>query len=321
MFFDIGLVLFGLVALTFGADFLVRAVVTAAQRLNVSTMLVSLTVVALGTSLPEFFVVIGALIEDAPGIGMGNIVGSNIANLLLILGVAAAIYPLATNHAMLRRDGLAMLLGTIAFVIGASAGVIDFWTGLAFVGLLAAYFTFCVIQDGSLDADEIDDVMTSSNLVVGLVMLGGLLALIIGSEALVMGAISLATNLGVSEAAIGLTLVAVGTSLPELATTIAAVRQRQADVILGNVLGSNLFNILGVIGVAALFTPVPVPDAILKLDVWLMLLATAVALVLLRSGWRLDRREGAVMLAAYGAYVMFQFGFLPTSPVFTLAGQ
>jgi cation:H+ antiporter len=304
---DLVMIGLGLVALTVGADYLVRAVVTVADRLNVSTLLVSLTVVALGTSLPEFFVVVGSLFKDAPGIGMGNIVGSNIANLLLVLGVAAVIRPIATSHAMLRRDGLAMLAGTLVFVAGSSTGVIGPATGLVFVGLLVAYFAHCFFKDGGVDADGIEDVLPMSNAVLALTLLAALAALLIGSELLVNGALSLARSLGVSETAIGLTLVAVGTSLPELATTLAAARRRQFDVIVGNVLGSNLFNLLGVVGVASLIAPIAVPVEILELDLWLMALASLTALVLLRTGWTLDRREATAMLAVYGVYVVFQF--------------
>ncbi len=310
MLIDLTLVSAGLVLLTLGADVLVRAVVTLAKRLGLSTLLISLTVVALGTSLPEFFVVIKAQIDDAPGIGMGNIVGSNIANLLLILGVGAALKPLSTARATLTRDGMAMLAGTAVFVAGTSTGLITPWIGVLFVGLLAGYFLVCVLKDGGVEAD--DDALNVGPWLALLAAFGGLLALIIGSDCLVRGGVSLARTWGVGETVIGLTLVAVGTSLPELATTLAAVRRGHPEVILGGVLGSNLFNLLGVIGVAALIKPIPVPDEILHLDLWLMALATVVTLLLLRTGWRLDRREGGAMLAAYGAYVGFQFGLFGT---------
>ena len=306
MLLDRAFIAGGLVLLTLGADGLVRAVVTLAQRLNLSTLLVSLTVVALGTSLPEFFVVIKAQVQDAPGIGMGNIVGSNIANLLLILGVAATLRPLVTTAATLQRDGLAMLAGTIIFVVGTSGGLVTPWTGAVFLILLIGYFAYCVLKDGGVDAD--DDALNVGPLVALLAAVAGLAALIIGADLLVRGSVSLARTMGVGETVIGLTLVAVGTSLPELATTLVAVRRGHPDVILGGVLGSNLFNLLGVIGLAALIKPIPVPHEIMRLDLWLMGLATIVTLVLLRTGWRLDRREGSVMLAAYGAYVGFQFG-------------
>ncbi|GFE64195.1 calcium/sodium antiporter [Litoreibacter roseus] len=307
MILDLIYVAGGLIALTLGADYLVQSVVTVAQKFNVSTLFIGLTVVALGTSLPEFFVVVESVIEDAPGIGMGNIVGSNIANLLLILGIAAVCRPIDTPKGMLGRDGLAMLLGTAVFVTAASTGLIGFWTGLLFVGLLAGYLIYCSMDDGEDDEDI--DALEASGLKLTLVLLVSAAALIGGSELLVLGSISLAREWGVSESVIGLTLVAVGTSLPELAATLAAVRRKQSAIILGNVLGSNLFNILGVIGGVALFTPVLVPPAIREMDLWLMALATLVTLVLLRTGWRLDRREGSAMLLCYGVYVVFQFGF------------
>ncbi len=310
MFFDLALVACGLALLTVGADVLVRAVVTLANRLGLSTLLVSLTVVALGTSLPEFFVVIKAQMENAPGIGMGNVVGSNIANLLLILGVGAALQPLTTGPATLKRDGMAMLAGTAVFVAGTSMGVITAWIGALFLLLLAGYFAFCVWNDGGIEADE--DALHVNPLLAFLAALAGLATLVVGSDLLVHGGVSLARTWGVGETVIGLTLIAVGTSLPELATTLAAVRRGHPEVILGGVLGSNLFNLLGVIGLAAILKPIPVPPEIMRLDLWLMALATAVTLVLLRTGWRLDRREGGLMLASYGAYVAFQFGLFGT---------
>lgn len=310
MLIDLALVAGGLALLTVGADVLVRAVVTLANRLGLSTLLVSLTVVALGTSLPEFFVVIKAQMENAPGIGMGNIVGSNIANLLLILGVGAALKPLTTAPATLRRDGMAMLAGTAVFVVGTSMGVVTPWIGALFLVLLASYFAFCVLKDGGVEAE--DDALRAGPLIALLVAFVGLAALMAGSDLLVRGGVSLARAWGVGETVIGLTLVAVGTSLPELATTLAAVRRGHPEVILGGVLGSNLFNLLGVIGLAAIIKPIPVPPEIMRLDLWLMALATIVTLVLLRTGWRLDRREGGLMLAAYGAYVGFQFGLFGT---------
>lgn len=310
MLIDLALVAGGLALLTVGADVLVRAVVTLANRLGLSTLLVSLTVVALGTSLPEFFVVIKAQMENAPGIGMGNIVGSNIANLLLILGVGAALKPLTTAPATLTRDGMAMLAGTAVFVVSTSMGVVTPWIGALFLVLLASYFAFCVWKDGGVEAE--DGALRAGPLTALLVAFVGLAALMAGSDLLVRGGVSLARAWGVGETVIGLTLIAVGTSLPELATTLAAVRRGHPEVILGGVLGSNLFNLLGVIGLAAIIKPIPVPPEIMRLDLWLMALATIVTLMLLRTGWRLDRREGGLMLAAYGAYVGFQFGLFGT---------
>ena len=303
---DLAFVAGGLVLLTVGADLLVRAVVTLARRLNLSTLLVSLTVVAFGTSLPEFFVVLKAQMHNASGIGMGNIVGSNIANLLFVLGVGAVLRPVGTTPVTLGRDGMAMLAGTAVFVIGASGGLVTAWIGALFVALLMGYLAYCIRKDGGVEAD--DSTLNVGPLLAVLAAAGGLVALMAGADLLVRGGISLARSMGVGETVIGLTLVAVGTSLPELAATLAAVRRGHAEVALGGVLGSNLFNLLGVVGVAAVITPLSVPPEIVRLDMWLMGLATIVTLVLLRIGWRLKRREGAAMLTAYAAYVGFQFG-------------
>ncbi len=311
MFTDVVMFAAGLILLTVGADYLVRGVLTTAARCKLSPLVVSLTVVALGTSLPECFVTLNSVLEGVPGIGVGNVVGSNISNLLLILGVGGLIVPLATGPQMLGRDGMVMLGATGFFVLAASLGQITWPIGAAFLIALFGYLAACMVADrrrGCAAAADCEE--DGIDLALGptiVVMVASLAALIIGSELLIHGAVKLSLWMGVSETTVGLTLVAIGTSLPELATTVAAARRAQFDIILGNVLGSNLFNLLGVVGVVSLVAPVHIPPEILSLDLWLMVGVTLLALILLRSDWRLDRREAAVMLAAYVGYIAFQF--------------
>lgn len=307
MILDLGLVAVGLVALTLGADFLVRGVVTLSLQLGLSTTLVSLTVVAFGTSLPEFFVVLKSMMADAPGIGMGNIVGSNIANLCLILAACALIRPLAVNGAILRRDGLAMLAASCLFALIAWQGPIGVYSGGLFLALLLGYLTLCVLRDGPQD-EAASDALNGPTWRVWCAVIGGLAGLLVGSDLLVSGGVSIARDAGVDEAVIGLTLVALGTSLPELATCVAAIIRRRADVVLGNILGSNIFNLLGVLGLASMIAPLTLPAQILSFDLQVMIAVTLGVLFLLRTGWRLDRWEGGVLLSVYVSYVAVQFG-------------
>ena len=311
MILDLAMVVLGLVCLTLGADFLVRGVVKLSLRLGLSKMLVSLTVVALGTSLPEFFVVLKSILAEAPGIGMGNIVGSNIANLCLILAVAALIRPLAVDGTLLRRDGLAMLAASGLFVTIALVGQIGLLTGLLFIALLMGYLTLCVLRDGPDPEACEDEIGGTGGWRLTAVILGGAIGLILGAEMLVVGGVSVARALGVSETVIGLTLVAIGTSLPELATCVAAVLRRQAAVVLGNVLGSNIFNLMGVLGLAGLVAPLTIPRSLLQFDIWIMLGVSLAAFALLRTEMRLDRWEGGLLLSVYAVYIAIQFGLFP----------
>lgn len=295
----------GLALLLAGADVLVRAVMTLAERFQLSTLFIGLTVVALGTSLPEFFVVVSASLDEAPGIGLGNIVGSNIANLMLVLAVAALLRPIPASSGTLWRDAATMLVGSCLFIAVALLGVIDGWLGLLLASALVAYLAYCFKTDSSID-DEADPLPVPPVLAVLLVPIS-LAALLFGADLVVSTGVSLAVSLGVGQSSVGLTVVALGTSLPELATAVAAARRGQQNMILGNVLGSNLFNVLGVVGVAALIHPVVVPEELLRIDIWIMLAVSVLTVVLLRTGWKLDRREGGLLLCGYSAYVILVF--------------
>lgn len=305
-------ILVGFALLIVGADFMVRGSVTIARRFGISPLVIGVTVVALGTSLPELMVCLRAAFEGAPGITVGNLVGSNIANILLILGVAAVILPVRCGPQALKRDGVAMLAGTAVFM--AFGLIVGFtWVyGLVGIGLLAAYLYHSYRSDAAAgedvhthEAEEIDTLKGSMPVLV-LITLGGLAGVIAGAECLVHGSVNLARDLGVSEEVIGLTLVAFGTSVPELATTIVAAIRRHSDVALGNVLGSNLFNLLGIMGATALVIEVPMPPKIAGFDIWAMAFVSVLLLVFMRTGWRIGRREGAVFLALYLAFLAAQ---------------
>lgn len=305
----------GLVLLPVAAEVLVRGAVGLANRAGISPLVVGLTVVALGTSAPELVVCINAALAGSPGIAYGNVVGSNIANILLILGAAALIRPLSCEASSFLRDGAVMIAATALFIVLTLTGVLTWGQGVAMLVLLVAYLLYCYWRerrgaDAPLhaeEAEELDSFRRTSLALVVLAVLGGLVGVVWGADLLVSGAVALARGFGIPEEVIGLTMVAVGTSLPELATAIAAARKGHNDVAVGNVVGSNIFNILGIMGATALVRPIPVPDQILGFDLWVMAAVSVGVVPFMLTGSRLGRREAALFLAVYAAYVGVQY--------------
>jgi cation:H+ antiporter len=317
----------GLLLLAAGGELLVRGAVQIAERIGVSPLLIGLTLVGFGTSTPELVTSVQASLAGSPGIAVGNIVGSNIANVLVILGLSALVFPIAVSSNALTRDGV--LGAAVAAALGA-VGL--FWTldrlvGLVFLAGLVAYILYAWRQEREAVADHtaafdraqaFEDAhprgvhgagaaapgagLGGLALSLGFVA-AGLVAVVLGGGLLVDGAIGLARMIGVSETVIGLTIVAVGTSMPELVTSLVAAVRRHADVALGNVLGSNIYNVLGIGGATALIAPTAIPESIARYDAGVMLAAALLLLVLARTGWRIGRREGALLLAAYAVYV------------------
>jgi len=309
----------GLALLLAGGEALVRGAVALAGRLGISPLIVGLTIVGFGTSAPEFVVSVEAALVGSPGISLGNIVGSNIANILLILGGAAALWPMAVHPDAIRRDGLVMLAATAVFVALALGGTLGRLHGAAMLVLLAAYVGWSLWSDrhGGKEAAELHREEAEAGEVIygapragwGIAasIAGGLVGLIIGARFVVDGAGGIARAAGVPDEVIGLTLVAVGTSLPELITSLAAARRGEADVAIGNVLGSNIFNLLGIGGVAALVAPMAVPPAILHVDLWVLAAVSAITVAVMLSGLRIVRAEGWVLVAIYAGYVAWEF--------------
>lgn len=301
----------GLIILLLAGDALVRGAVNLALRLGIPALIVSLTIVSFGTSAPELFISIGAVLEGAPGIAIGNVVGSNTANVLLVLGIPALISGIDTHLSDTRRAYVIMLAASIFFVALSFFGPLMWVHGLLLLGVLAliladqgrtahAHVRACATDDGDVEGADPD--MPWRRIVLYLVL--GLVGLPLGADLLVDAAVNIATSMGVSETVIGLTLVAVGTSLPELATTVMAALRRHAEVALGNVIGSNMFNLLAIIGVSSLFGDIPVERSFLTFDLWVML-AASVALgpfVLLRRS--MSRAMGAVLTGLYLIYVL-----------------
>jgi len=302
----------GLVLLLFGGEVLLRGAVSLASRLGLSPLLIGMTVVAAATSMPEMVVAVTSGLEGAPDIGVGNVVGSNTANILLILGAAALLYPMETQRRHVMYDGMAMLAATAVFILFAISGTMGWLDGVMMLGLLTAYLAYSYQRDRKNCANgqetAVESPLTSFTVPMSLLLVGaGVGLLVVGSKLLVGGAVDLARSAGVSETVIGLTLVAVGTSLPELATAIVASVRRHPEVALGNVLGSNLFNILAIIPALTFTIPVQVAPEILHFDIWVMAGVSVLAILVMMSGWRISRGEGAAFLVAYAAYVALLF--------------
>ncbi|MGG5888678.1 calcium/sodium antiporter [Falsiroseomonas sp. HC035] len=324
------LILLGLILLVVGGELFVRGAVRIAERLGVSPLMIGLTLVGFGTSMPELVTSVQASLAGAPGIAVGNIVGSNIANILLILGLSALIFPIAVPSAALRRDGVLGAATSAALVAVALGWTLDRWVGAAFLAGLAAYIAYAWRQErlptpdhtaafekaqafeevhppGSLHpADPAAPGWRGTPLSVGFVLVG-LVLVVLGGGLLVEGATALARSLGVAESIIGLTIVAVGTSMPELVTSVVAALRRHADVALGNVLGSNIYNVLGIGGATGLIAPTVIPADIAGFDVYVMLAVSLLLLVFARTGWRIGRREGALLMACYAGYIAWSW--------------
>ena len=303
-------VVLGLVTLLLAGDFLVRAAVNLALRLGISALVVSLTVVAFGTSAPELLIVLSAMADDAPGLAMGNIVGSNTANILLVLGLPALVAGLYTTGFDTKKVFIFMILATVLFIILAFMGPFSWWHGGLMLAVLAAIlldqaWTARRVSRVAVATEDLNGVDTSMpGWKITLYLLFGLVGLPLGAKVLVVNAEIIAREFGVPETAIGLTLIAVGTSLPELATTTVAAIRRQADVALGNVIGSNMFNLLAIIGIAALVGPIPVTDEFLRFDLWVMLAASFLLIPFVFFRRNITRIWGAALTLLYMAYLL-----------------
>ncbi len=314
----IPLLIIGVVLLVFGAEYLVRGASTIAERLGISPIVIGLTVVAFGTSAPELAVSVNAALNGNNDVALGNVVGSNIANILLILGLSAAIGGLAITQRIVRLD-IPILIGVsiLAYVLALN-NAIGRPEGLVLFGLVIIYTTWLIRESRKESAaitaeyqkgiDEIEGDVAYSPLIwqIGLSLVG-LIMLIVGSNFLVESASDLARSLGVSDLVIGLTVVAVGTSLPELATSVMAAFRGERDIAVGNVVGSNLFNLLGVLGLSAVFSTkgILVSDAALRLDLPIMIAATVVLLPICWNGFMIKRWEGSLLVAFYFVYVAY----------------
>ena len=291
---------FGFVGLFLGGDWLVKGASGIALRFGVAPMIIGLTIVGFGTSTPELLVSLTAAFGGQPGISIGNVVGSNIANILLILGIAAVIAPIAVNFASIRRDLLWMTGAVLILPLLFWSGTVGLIEGLLMVAALAVYLVISLRGTNQPP----DDLPEGTSLVrSGVFVLLGLGAVVLGAHFLVQSATIIARDFGVSEAMIGLSIVAIGTSLPELATTVMAVIRGQRDIAIGNVIGSNIFNVLGILGITALLTPIPLAPRFLSVDTPLLIVVTLGFVALVWATGRIGRISGAAMLIGYAVYI------------------
>lgn len=305
----------GLILLVAGAQGVVRGSTVLAQRFNIPPFVIGLTVVGFATSTPEFAASVGAAVAEFPDIAVGTVIGSNTANVLLILGLTAIIHPLTVDRRTLRRDGIVMLLATaivFALMVGGAIGRPVGWIMLA---AFAIYLLFVLGTERQPTA-RLNPVLATRVELVGrkpghpvlaaLLALAGLAALVVGATWLIEGAAALAFDRGVPLSVIGLTIIAITTSLPELVTSITAAARGQAALALGNIVGSNIFNVMGILATVGVVHPLTFPAELAGLDVYVMIAAGVVLFVFAATELKITRREGLIMLAGYIAYLGFR---------------
>ncbi|MFD1696363.1 calcium/sodium antiporter [Roseibium aestuarii] len=312
----------GLVALIIAGDLLVRGSVSIAKRLGIPNLVIGLTIVAFGTSAPELVISLGAALENAGGIAVGNVVGSNIANVLAVLGLPALIAATPCGEDGATRNAVFMVAVTVIFIALASTGTLGLLSGLVLLGLLALFLldsaratrrhrkdlkdgAAASCCDGASSVDDIEDVegVPENTLLAIAYILIGLVGLPLAAQFTIDGATGIAQAWGVSDAVIALTVIALGTSLPELATTVMAAIRQHGAVAIGNVIGSNVFNLLAIMGITSAIVPIEVPAEILNFDVWVMLGCAVLLLALAK--WRvcLGKVTGLLLCAAYAGYI------------------
>ena len=303
----------GFILLGVSGEALLRGAVTTADRLKVPPLLIGLTVIAFGTSIPELTVSLNAARSGNPDIAVGNVVGSNIANILLVLGAMAVFRSFTIDAGTLNRDGRVMLGVSVLMVLMALNGVITQWMGFGLLAILAG-FTFLLYRRARQEAD-VDETAASvdENLLEGslflalLILIAGLAGVLWGSDLMVKGAVGVAQQAGISQAVIALSIVAIGTSLPELFISLFASLRGHASLAIGNIIGSNISNILLILGVVASTSPLNVSAEIANRDVWVMLGVAILGLVLMRSARRMSRIEGLFSLVLYALYVGYLY--------------
>lgn len=311
MIVDLFRLLGGIALLVTGGEVLVRGAAALARAMGVSAMLVGVTIVAFGTSAPEFVVCIAAAWKQNTGIVAGNVVGSNILNVLLVLGATAVLYPLKAQAAFVRREIPVMVAAAFLLWVLARDGVVGRWDGALLLCMLAGYATFTVRlarQESRSVAEQFEDLPQVRRRGVWLdfmFILVGLVLLSFGSDVFLKGAVSVANRLEVPEDIIGLTLVAGGTSFPELAACLVAAWKKHPDICLGNIIGSSIYNVLGIAGTAAAVTPITFAPGMLSLHIPVMVGSSALLWVMVKTGLRVSRREGIGLLAAYAVYVFW----------------
>lgn len=305
------LLILGLVTLIVGGEFLVRGAVGIAKKAQISTLVIGMTVISFGTSAPELFVSIGAALDGNPDIAIGNVVGSNVANLALVLGLTVLILPIIVDRNSKVIDWPMMMLATILFAVFCMDGEVQRYEGFILFGILIA-FTFLLIRGSrkknkllaaAIEPDEEISKVKDSIWKAILFTFIGLIALYFGSEWLVSGAVDIATSFGMEQRVIAVTVVAFGTSVPELVTSLVAAFKKETDISVGNLIGSNIFNIMAVIGITSIVQPISVSEKVIQFDMWWVIAIAAALLPMMLIGKRIGRFKGALLFTSYVVYM------------------
>lgn len=306
-------IIIGLAALIAGAEALVRGAGGIALLARMSPAVIGLTIVAAGTSMPELMVSVKASLSGNPGLAIGNVLGSNLLNIGMVLGITALFRPLRIQGNTIRFEWPVLMLATLQFYLLGRDGVIDRVEGIFLTGVMITFMAYAVwLGRQGIVENQGEEPATASfgrkgaaAIVFNLTALTiGAVLLALGADILVKGAVGIADGLGISETIIGLTIVAVGTSAPELVTSVVAALRGQGDLAVGNVVGSSIFNLLAILGIAAVFSPLPVPEEIMARDIWWLIGITALMFPMMLSGKKVSRWEGLILLAAVSAYLV-----------------
>jgi cation:H+ antiporter len=290
-----------------GGEGVLKGVLVIARKFKLSNILVSAVIIGFGTSLAELTVSVEAVLIGSPDIALGNIIGSNIANILLVTAIAALITPIMLKNLKINRDIFVMIVASLLLLFFKFIDWLNFYSGVIFLLILFSYISYSYFQDQKGNGEKEENLENLSLIKAIIYSVIGLAILILGGWLLVNSSIKIAQSYGISEAVIGLTIVAVGTAIPELTTTIIASIKKHNDLVIGNILGSNIFNILGILGVTLLIENIPVTDEMMKKGIWEMIAATLFFIIILRFAKSISKLIASVMLTSYAVYIVYLF--------------
>jgi cation:H+ antiporter len=290
-----------------GGEGVLKGVLVIARKFKLSNILVGAVIIGFGTSLAELTVSVEAVLIGSPDIALGNIIGSNIANILFVTAIAALITPIMLRNLKINRDIFVMIVASLLLLFFKFIDWLNFYSGVIFLLILFSYISYSYFQDQKDNGDKEENLENFSLIKAIIYSVIGLATLILGGWLLVNSSIKIAQSYGISEAVIGLTIVAVGTAIPELTTTIIASIKKHNDLVIGNILGSNIFNILGILGVTLLIENIPVTDEMMKKGIWEMIAATLFFIIILRFAKSISKLIASFMLTSYAIYIVYLF--------------
>jgi cation:H+ antiporter len=305
--YDLIIIPISLLLLYLGGEGALKGVLVIASKFKLSNILVSAVIIGFGTSLAELTVSVEAVLIGSPDIALGNIIGSNIANILLVTAIAALITPIMLKNLKINRDIFVMIVASLLLLFFKFIDWLNFYSGVIFLLILFSYISYSYFQDQKDNGDNEENLENFSLIKAIIYSVIGLATLILGGWLLVNSSIKIAQSYGISEAVIGLTIVAVGTAIPELTTTIIASIKKHNDLVIGNILGSNIFNILGILGVTLLIENIPVTDEMMKKGIWEMIAATLFFIIILRFAKSISKLIASFMLTSYAIYIVYLF--------------